>query len=139
MRLVVDSRVALKWFLSERANEQNVAEALALARKVETGGGILFAPPHWIPEVVGVLARTNLKRVRPALAAFDELSPFVIARSSVLEKAAELSDHLRHHLFDTLYHAVAMEMEATLVTADDAYYDKAAPLGAIQRLADFRE
>jgi predicted nucleic acid-binding protein len=44
---------------------------------------------------------------------------------------------LNHHLFDTLYHAVALEEGATLVTADEAYFAKAKQLGGIERLADF--
>jgi len=42
-----------------------------------------------------------------------------------------------HHLFDTLYHAVALEEGATLVTADAAYFAKAKDLGGIELLADF--
>jgi predicted nucleic acid-binding protein len=44
---------------------------------------------------------------------------------------------LDHHLFDTLYHAVALEQGATLITADEAYFAKAKDLGSITRLADF--
>jgi predicted nucleic acid-binding protein len=46
---------------------------------------------------------------------------------------------LRHHLFDTLYHAVALERGASLVTADDAYFRKAYRLGGIVRLAEWRQ
>ena len=55
----------------------------------------------------------------------------------VLKRAADLSISLNHHLFDTLYHAVALEEGATLVTADAVYFGKAKDLGGIQRLADF--
>ena len=44
----------------------------------------------------------------------------------------------QHHLFDTLYHAVAMQNpDATLVTADRRYYDKARSEGQIIMLADW--
>jgi predicted nucleic acid-binding protein len=44
-----------------------------------------------------------------------------------------------HHLFDTLYRAVAMiGLAATLVTADLRYYRKTRHLGAICKLAEFR-
>jgi hypothetical protein len=43
-----------------------------------------------------------------------------------------------HHLFDTLYHAVALEHEdALLVTADDRYYRKAEHYGTIAVLRDW--
>jgi hypothetical protein len=48
-----------------------------------------------------------------------------------------MSIALKHHLFDTLYHAVALEEQATLVTADEVYFGKAKDLGAIQLLGDF--
>jgi hypothetical protein len=48
----------------------------------------------------------------------------------------QLSHQLGHHLFDTLYHAVALETEgAALVTADDAYRHKALQLGVGQVVA----
>jgi hypothetical protein len=39
--------------------------------------------------------------------------------------------------FDTLYHAVALENDATLFTADDAYFAKACRLGSIKLLTSF--
>ena len=54
-----------------------------------------------------------------------------------LRRAADLSIALNHHLFDTLYHAVALEEGATLVTADAAYFGKAKDLGGVELLADF--
>ena len=56
---------------------------------------------------------------------------------ATLRRAAELSIALDHHLFDTLYHAVALEEGATLVTADATYFGKAKNLGSIELLADF--
>jgi predicted nucleic acid-binding protein len=51
-------------------------------------------------------------------------------------RAMQLSKQLEHHLFDTLYHALALETEdAVLVTADAAYCRKAAALGRLQPLS----
>ena len=55
----------------------------------------------------------------------------------MLKRAADLSIALNHHLFDTLYHAVALEEGATLVTADETYYGKAKDLGSVELLAGF--
>lgn len=65
------------------------------------------------------------------------MHPVVISDSATLVLASDLSIRLNHHLFDTLYHAVALKAGATLVTADERYYAKAANLGHIMRLADF--
>ena len=52
--------------------------------------------------------------------------------------AIDLSIRLRLHVFDTLYHATALHHEgATLVTADEAYYEKTHAEGGIVRLRDF--
>ena len=55
----------------------------------------------------------------------DDIKPTTIQSVPVLKRAADLSILLKHHLFDTLYHAVALEEHATLVTADEAYFAKA--------------
>lgn len=57
--------------------------------------------------------------------------------NSAYQRAIELSSRLNHHLFDTLYHAVALEENATLITADRRYYDKAKVLGGIILLENF--
>jgi predicted nucleic acid-binding protein len=42
---------------------------------------------------------------------------------NVMRRATSLAIETNHHLFDTLYHAVALEHEdALLVTADERYY-----------------
>ena len=51
--------------------------------------------------------------------------------------ALDLAVRHRHHLFDTLYHAVALHTPgAVLVTADERYYNKARLEGQIALLAD---
>jgi predicted nucleic acid-binding protein len=137
VKLVVDASVALKWFLRGQPTELHVAEAEAVEAAIERGGTELFAPVHWTAEVVSVLARTKPSSVDDALAFLDDMRPVVIASLPILKRAADLAIALNHHLFDTLYHAVALEEQATLVTADEAYFAKARDLGAIRLLRDF--
>ena len=66
------------------------------------------------------------------------MNPTVIHGTGLLKRAADIAIALDHHLFDTLYHAVALEVGATLVTADQVYFNKAHHLGAILLLADFK-
>jgi predicted nucleic acid-binding protein len=137
VRLVVDASVAIKWFVGA-INEQHLPQADAVATQIEQGETELLAPSHWTAEVVAVLARRDPRLVDPALIALNDMSPVVIQGLSVLKRAADIAIALDHHLFDTLYHAVALEVGAILVTADEVYFDKACGLGAIQLLADFR-
>jgi predicted nucleic acid-binding protein len=135
MKLVVDASVALKWFLG--ANEANVDQARAVAAAIERSGTELFAPPHWTVEVAAVLARIEPGVMDDALLLLFDMRPTVVDGMQTMKRAADVSVALNHHLFDTLYHAVALEEGATLVTADEAYFAKARGLGSITQLADF--
>ena len=137
MKLVVDSSVTLKWFLRGQPTESHVVEAEAVEAVIEQSGTELFAPVHCTAEVISVLARTKPGSVDDALAFLDDMRPVVIASAPILKRAADLAIALNHHLFDTLYHAVALEEQATLVTADEAYFGKAKDLGAIRLLRHF--
>jgi predicted nucleic acid-binding protein len=58
---------------------------------------------------------------------------------AIYQRAGSLAVTLNHHLFDTLYHAVALETpEATFVTADDRYLDKARSLGRIVHVSEWQ-
>jgi predicted nucleic acid-binding protein len=137
MRLVVDASVALKWFLAARPEEGQLAQAEAVAAAIEESHTELFAPSHWIAEIVGVLVRIEPAIVDDALLVLDDMRPTLVDGVSTVKRAADMAVQLNHHLFDTLYHAVAMEMSAILVTADDVYFNKAKALGAIQQLREF--
>ena len=137
MKIVVDASVALTWFLRGGPDELDVPEAEAVASAIGQSGTELLTPAHWTAEVIAVLARTEPGAVDDALVLLDDMRPVIIAGLPVLKCAADLSISLNHHLFDTLYHAVALEEGATLVTADGAYLSKARSFGGIVALADF--
>jgi predicted nucleic acid-binding protein len=137
VNLVVDASVAIKWFAGQRQNEPFLAQAEAVGAAIGRGETKLFAPSHWIAEVIAVLARLDGSTVDDALLLLDDMRPLVVSSVSVLRRAADLSIDLDHHLFDTLYHAVALEEDATLVTADETYFAKAKHLGGIVLLAEF--
>ena len=62
-----------------------------------------------------------------------------VESSAIYATACDLAIRLNHHMFDTLYHAVALhEPNATLITADCRYYDKARSIGQITLLGDMR-
>ena len=135
---VVDASVAVKWFIGNAPDEGNIAKALQLLRAGISGDMTFVQPPHWATEIAAVLAR-----LMPGLASDNiaDLLLFDCVRVAdsvhVYQRAVVLSQTLNHHLFDTLYHAVALEENATLITADKRYYDKAESLGGIMMLEDF--
>ena len=137
MRVVIDASVGLKWLCPDAPGEQDVAKALAILGMIETGRASAFEPVHWIAEIMAVIARQDTDEIRPARL-FFEVFPFTcVGTLDTIEHAARLASKLNHHLFDTLYHAVALEHDAMLVTADERYFARAKEQGGITLLQDF--
>ena len=137
MKLVIDASVSLKWILGAEDGEQDIAKAEAVLAAICEGRREAIQPPHWFAEVLAVIALRRRERIADALGVLQALPFELCADARVYEAAARLSIQLKHHLFDTLYHAVALEHGATLITADDAYFAKAHRLGNIELLTNF--
>lgn len=134
-RFVIDASVAVKWFLPDAADEPNTLEALDLLLRLRAGEIRCLQPPHWKAEVAAVLAC----RV-PDIAAesVDDLNLLegieIVDTPLIYHRGVQLAIALDHHLFDTLYHAAALETDAVMLTADRRYHAKASRLGHIQLL-----
>ncbi len=138
MILVVDASVALKWFLEVRDSEPDSDRALTILKGVNDGTVELVQPAHFIAEVVAVLARLNPDGAKADLLDLLDIESSAIETPEIYATALELSIRYQHHLFDTLYHAVALHVPgASLITADRRYYDKAGGEGRIALLADW--
>lgn len=139
MRIVVDASVVAKWVLPSPAGEEPDAErAVEVLRGIQRGDLEPLQPPHWLAEVAAVVARLIPDQAGSVLDLLDALELPVAADVPVYKRAATLAQTLDHHLFDTLYHAVALDRGATLITADEHYWRKARELGATVRLVDWR-
>ena len=85
-----------------------------------------------------------MARNKPAQAKVDmqnlmDLEIHYAAPGTLYASAIDLAIRLDHHLFDALYHALALETPgAFLVSADRRYYEKARSFGKIVRLADLK-
>lgn len=138
MILVVDASVALKWFLHIPDSEPDRDRALTLLGCVDDERVQLVQPPHFIAEVAAVLARATPDAAEDDLLDLLNVEYTTIETPETYAAALELSIRYRHHLFDTLYHAVALNVPgASLITADRRYYDKASGEGRIILLADW--
>jgi len=138
MILVVDASVALKWFFQARDNEPDCDKALAILSGINHNRIQLLQPPHFIAEVTAVLAREKPEEAQDDLLDLLSIESFFSDGPEIYAAALNLAIHCRHHLFDTLYHAVALQTPgAKLITADEAYYRKAQGMGRIMRLQDF--
>lgn len=137
MKLVIDASVAIKWIIRDPALEPDVDQALAILRGIRAGEAQTLVPVHWLAEVLAVIARARPQRI-PITFSILRSFPFKeISTDATYNRAVALSIELDHHLFDTLYHAVALEHDAMLVTADGRYFERAERLGGIMLLANF--
>ena len=140
MICVVDASVAVKWFVAGdwALREDHVEPALALLQATAQGTVDLYQPPHFLAEVAAVLARLKPQAAVQDVANLVALDIEWAEPTQALARAIELATGLNHHLFDTLYHALALSTPgAVLVTADRRYFDKARHLGQIAWLPDF--
>lgn len=138
MILVVDASVAIKWFFQNRDNETDCDLALIILESVGTGQTQLLQPPHFIAEVAAVLAREKPDEAQDDLFDLLCIECHISQEPEIYATAIDLSIRYRHHLFDTLYHAVALHTPSSkFITADEAYWRKAQNMGQIIRLKDY--
>ena len=137
-RYVVDASVAIKWFFQTAGDEDDLEPAVALLRANRDGEILFCQPPHFMAEVAAVLARKKPPdEARADVNDLLNLDLQGVESTAVYMTACDFAIRLNHHLFDTLYHAVALHTTgATLITADRRYFDKACALGQIARLDD---
>jgi len=134
VRLVIDASVAVKWFLQEPHAEADHDVAAAVLLALRSGEAEAVQPVHWPLEVAAVMARREPERSEAAVALLDALDLEVADGVEVLLRAVRMAAELDAHLFDTLYHAVALSRDDVLVTADRRYFDRAAALGSVELL-----
>jgi predicted nucleic acid-binding protein len=135
---VIDASVVVKWALPVNDRESHHEQALTLLQDIQEGHTRVLQPPHWLAEVGAVLTRLAPDQARDMLYAFLAMELPISTEWEVYEQACRLAVNLNHHLFDTLYHAVALQFpDSIFITADTQYFRKAAQLGCIIELKDF--
>lgn len=120
---VVDASVAVKWIVPEEQSE--------LAEDLVTGGGSLHAPAFIFIEIANALwkkmrlggleedqAAVRLVRARRA--------PLILWQGEEpLPATLALAKELDHAIYDCAYLALALELDAVYVTADQRFWRKA--------------
>jgi predicted nucleic acid-binding protein len=136
--LVVDASVVVKWVLQDEEREPETDQATRLMQWILDGEEDVVQPVHWLVEVGAALARLAPESASKDITRLQALELRVNDGPAVLGRGCRLAVDLRQHLFDTLYHAVALETpDATLVTADERYAKAAVEAGRVIRLADW--
>jgi predicted nucleic acid-binding protein len=139
MIIVLDASVILKWLVEDTLREPDTAKASALMESIVEGQLEILQPVHWLAEVAVVAARLAPSTAVRDVELIAALELPTTDDPNVMARATTLAIETRHHLFDTLYHAVALEHEdAMLVTADGRYHAKARRYGKIAALRDWK-
>jgi len=139
MKCVLDAGVIVKWLLRYAGSEPHTATALSLMEAVAGGDVQVLQRPHWLVEVAAVMARLSPATLATDLRDLHALDFDVAESLAVYRRAAHLPVKPHQHVFDTLYHAVALESPGcTLITADLRYLRKAAAQGRIASLKRWR-
>ena len=138
MRVVADASVAVAWFLPGEQSDGDGESAVELLTAVRNGDIGLLEPPHWLAEVAAVLSRLSPKTASDDVMLLIAMRIPVLSVPELYATACKLAIASEQHVFDTLYHAIALLTPDTLlVTADARYYKKTKAFGAIQLLRDF--
>jgi predicted nucleic acid-binding protein len=138
-RVVVDASVVVKWLFPQRERERDADHALTLLEGLKAGQISLHQPIHWLAEVAAVLVRLSPSTAPADIADLYAMNIPMESGPDMYLLACELAHELNHHVFDTLYHAVALILPDTrLVTADTQYYRKARRRGSITLLSELR-
>jgi len=136
--IVVDASVIVKWLLNDESRKSDTSHATDLMRSVVKGEVTLIQPVHWLLEVSAVLARLNPLGAEKDIALLQAMEFEVVDDPVILRRGVNLALKLKQHLFDTLYHALALETPgAKLITADRRYLTAASGFGSISSLSDW--
>ncbi len=129
MTVVVDASVALKWVLDEPGSD----DAMALRQED------LAAPAFFLVECANALwtwvARGNID-AEDALTRFSELSEAPVALSppeADIHAALRLATELKHPVYDCMYLACALRLNAQVVTDDRRF------MAAVARRPDLKD
>lgn len=135
--LVPDASVLLKWILRSD-DEPDRDRALALKSSWLEDACELVVPTLWVFEVGNVL---GLKHPAEAPLMLQAMLDLGIREEAPHGYAAAILSLMREHkvtFYDAAYHALAIHLRGTMLTADRAYVKKTARAGHVALLNDWR-
>jgi predicted nucleic acid-binding protein len=123
-RYVVDASVILKWVVGDE-QEPDQDKALKLLTTWAEGGAELSAPALWQYEVGNFLGRALPEEAAEKLNLLFNLNiKSVDLTDSIFRRCFNWMREEKVSFYDVSYLAVAFEIEATLITADETFVKK---------------
>lgn len=136
--LVLDNSIIIK---SVNIHEDGYVEARLFFDKYLRNEIDIILPKLWLYEAGNALmymkpriTKEKVSDLMKILLAFDLKEKAV----SNIENIFYLCFEYNVTFYDAYYHALAIQENATLITADEKYYQKAKKAGYVMRLKDFK-
>jgi len=134
---VIDASVAVKWF---SVGEKAVSQAVRLQEEHLSGAATLIAPALLFYEVSNALRYNpnfSKETVSEAVSSLfaSELTVFRPEQRSLLTAVA-LALERQLTVYDSVYLAIALELDVPLVTADGKFFKKTSSLAHVELLED---
>jgi len=138
--LVIDASVIVKWVLQDPVREDDTLSATELMRAIVDNRVEIYQPAHWLVEVAAVLTRLTPTSAPDDVRLLHAMEFPTTDTALTMRHACVLAINLHAHLFDTLYHALAMELSnGYLVTADKRYLATARHIGHVVGLHEWQQ
>ena len=138
--LVIDASVIVKWVLQDPVREDDTLSATELMRAIVDNRVVIRQPAHWLVEVASVLTRLTPTSAPDDVRLLRAMEFPTTDTALTMQRACALAIDLQAHLFDTLYHAVALELgNGYLVTADKRYLATARHVGHVIGLHEWQQ
>ena len=122
-KLVVDSSVAIKWFVAEVDDQK--AKAILTAQRNNTIS--LFAPALLYTEVGNILWKKHrqgiltINKAQQTLAELRTIPLTIVPDSEPLDEALRLAIQHNRSVYDSLYLALSLREDCPFVTADERF------------------
>lgn len=135
--VVPDASVLLKWVLRSE-DEPDRDRALALKAAWLEDGCDLVVPSLWVYEVGNILGLKYPATASSLLQAMVDLGLREEAPHGYVASILSLMREYKVTFYDAAYHALAIHVGGTMLTADRAYVKKTVRAGHVTLLNDWR-
>lgn len=134
---VIDASVMIKWIVMQ---EDDIDKALEIRDDFFREKISLAMPSNALFEILNVM---SIKRPVEAMTFFSQIlsmgiDEYVLTLEPASQAIAMLERIKGISFYDAIYHALALILGGTFVTADKDYYKKTKSLGRIMLLKDYK-
>jgi len=138
-RYVLDASVISKWYYEK--DEQDLFKAAAIYNNLQSRQYTFFAPDLLIFEILNIFSakhQMNDLRINEIINELYDLIVILGMNKNSFKKAFKISRDLNISFYDSIYLALADDIDAGLITADKKLFNSANSAGvSIIMLSDF--